>query len=177
MKCDECNKNPAILHFTQYINGQKEEIHVCDLCAKKKGYQTHQEESYSLHDLLSSLFHLSSPDFDRQNSQLFQEKGPLECPACHLTFEGFQRIGKFGCAKCYETFERKLPQIFRRVHSGNIKHVGKIPVRKGSSLHMRKEIEYYREKLKRLIEEEAFEEAALVRDEIKRLEQLKEGGQ
>lgn len=177
MKCNECEKYPATLHFTQYINGQKEEIHVCELCAKKKGYQFQQDESYSLHDLLSTLFHISTPDLDRQSKQLFQQKESLECSKCHLTFEGFQRIGKFGCAKCYETFEIKLPQVFRRVHSGNTKHVGKIPVRKGGSLHMKKELTYYREKLNHLIEEEAFEDAAIVRDEIRRLESLKEGDQ
>src|SRR5699024_5361005 len=174
MKCNECEKYPATLHFTQYINGQKEKIHVCELCAKKKGYQLHQDETYSLHDLLSTLFHISKSEIDRQ---ICNQEESLDSATCHLTFEGFQRIGKFGCATCYETFDVKLTQIFRRVHSGNTKHVGKSPIRKGGSLHMKRELTYYREKLNQLIEEEAFEEAAIVRDEIRRIESLKEGDQ
>lgn len=175
MKCNECQSQPATLHFTQYINGQKKDIHVCELCAKKKGYQMQHGEPYSLHELLSSLFNFNASNLDLHNKQYFQQQAALECPTCHLTFAGFRRIGKFGCAQCYETFENKLPEIFRRVHSGNNKHVGKIPVRKGGSLRAKQELSDYRQKLRELIEQEAFEEAAIVRDEIRRLEQMEEG--
>jgi len=175
MKCNECKKRPASLHFTQIINGQKTEIQVCEVCATKKGYVNHKEDAYSLHDLLTGLFNFSSSQIDLQNPSLFDEIEELKCPKCNITFHDFQRIGKFGCASCYGTFKMKLDSIFRRVHSGNTKHNGKIPKRKGAHLHTKKEIELYRKKLQQLIEQEEFEKAAIVRDQIKNLEAKKEG--
>ncbi|MGM8212729.1 UvrB/UvrC motif-containing protein [Virgibacillus sp. W0430] len=171
MECQECHKRPASLHFTQVINGSKTEVHVCEVCAKKKGYMTYPEEGYSLHHLLSGLFNFESPSLDSHPHAPFQQTQELQCPKCNLTLSEFQRAGKFGCATCYDAFSEKLDPIFRRVHSGNTKHYGKIPRRKGGSLHTKKQLEAYRKKLQQLIEKEAFEEAATVRDKIKQLEQ------
>lgn len=175
MECSECKKRPATLHFTQIINGDKTEVKVCELCAKKKGYMNNAEDAYSLHDLLTGLFNFSSSQIDLQNESVFSEVDDLECPRCNITFNDFQRIGKFGCADCYEAFKVKLDSVFRRVHSGNTMHNGKIPKRKGVKLHTKKEIETYRVELQRLIEQEEFEQAAVIRDEIKKLEEKKEG--
>ena len=175
MRCDECKKRPATLQLTQYVNGQKKEVPVCELCAKKLGYLSQQEETYSFQDLLSGLFNLGSSQIDLQGKHPFEQMEELECPKCHLTFREFQRIGKFGCAECYETFKGKLDTVFRRVHSGNTKHLGKIPKRKQSGLHQRKRLMQYRDELKQLINQEAFEEAAVVRDKIKEIESREAG--
>lgn len=171
MECSECQKRPATLHFTQVINGQKTEINVCEECAKKKGYMSYTDDTYTIHDLLTGLFNFGSSNIDLKNNSFFQEVKELQCSHCGITFDDFQRIGKFGCANCYNTFKTKLDAIFRKVHSGNTKHHGKIPKRKGGKLHTKKEIEFYRAKLKELIEREEFEQAAVVRDHIKKLEE------
>lgn|SRR5690625_414749 len=168
MKCMECHKRPATLHFTQVINGQKTEQHVCELCAQKKGYIANNDEAYSLHDLLTGLF--GSSQMGLQQEKMVNEKEPLECSHCHMSFHDFHRIGKFGCANCYETFKFKLDPILRRIHSGSLQHRGKIPKRQGGKLHVQKELAAYRSKLNRLIELEEFEEAAVVRDKIKQME-------
>lgn len=176
MKCSECNKRPATLHLTQIINGKKTELNVCEICASKKGYINQSEEAYSLHDLLTGLFNFGSSQLELQNENFFSSAEDLQCPKCKMTFNDFQRIGKFGCASCYDAFKSKLDSIFRRVHSGNTKHIGKIPKRKGAHLHTQREIETHREELQRLIEQEEFEQAAVVRDKIKKLEAEKDGG-
>lgn len=177
MNCNECQKRPATLHFTQIVNGAKTEIHVCDVCAKQMGYSMHTEETFSLHDLLTGLFNFNSPQKEMQNQSpsFFQELGEVTCDKCHSTFNDFQRAGKFGCAHCYDAFHSKLDPILRRVHSGNTKHNGKIPKRKGGNLHVKKELELQRDYLQQLIADQNFEQAAIVRDKIKHLEQKKEG--
>lgn len=169
MECQECQKRPATLRFTQVINGNKTEKHVCEVCAKEKGYITYPEEGYSLHNLLKGLFNVESTHLSKHQGQSFQPSKDLHCQKCGLTFTEFQRRGKFGCATCYDVFSARLDPIFRRVHSGNIKHHGKIPKRKGGSLHLKKQIEQYQDKLRKLVEDEAFEDAAKVRDKIKAL--------
>ncbi|HLQ71283.1 MAG TPA: UvrB/UvrC motif-containing protein [Bacillota bacterium] len=170
MKCQECREREATLHLKQVVNGQKKEIHVCDVCAKEKGYKIYPDEGYSLHHLLSGLFNYDSQQMDGHQNAAFKESTELQCPQCQITFSEFKRVGKFGCSQCYETFSDKLDPIFRRVHSGNNTHHGKIPKRKGGDMHIKKKLESYRSELKRLVEKEEFEKAANVRDIIKKME-------
>lgn len=177
MQCTECNKRPATLHFTQIINGEKTEVHVCHVCAQQNGYPSSSDEAFSLHELLTELFNVTSKKLDVNNESFFEQFTELKCDHCQLSFTDFQRIGKIGCNRCYETFKPRLDSVFRRVHSGNTKHSGKIPKRKGGKLHIKKELEMYREYLKQLINDENFEEAAIVRDRIKQLEKEKGGNE
>lgn len=179
MLCSECNKRPATLHLTRIVNGEKIEVHVCDKCAQTEGYLSSFEEPFSLHDLLTGLFNVTakSAKVNLNNEPFFEQFSQLTCTYCELSFDDFQRIGKFGCANCYDSFKSRLDSVIRRVHSGNTEHIGKIPQRKGGKLHLKKELTKYREYLKQLIEEEKFEEAALVRDQIKQLEKDQGGNE
>ncbi len=35
MQCDRCNQRPATVHLTEITNGQKQETHLCEVCAKE----------------------------------------------------------------------------------------------------------------------------------------------
>ncbi|SDK58834.1 UvrB/UvrC motif-containing protein [Sediminibacillus albus] len=170
MECQECHERPATLHFSKIVNGNKTEVHVCEYCAKEKGYMGYDDEAYSLHNLLSGLFKFESTGFSDQQANIPAQQ-ELQCPKCGMNYQEFARVGKFGCAQCYQTFSDKLNPIFRRVHSGNTNHHGKIPTRIGSSIHQKKQLFEYREQLKQLISNEEFEQAAKVRDHIRQLEQ------
>ncbi|MFC4559698.1 UvrB/UvrC motif-containing protein [Virgibacillus kekensis] len=176
MECQECHKRPATVHFTQVINGNKREVHVCEVCSKEKGYMSYPEEGFAFHNLLSGLFNFDASSVEgKQASGSYQQTQELQCSHCGMTYSAFKRAGKFGCAECYRTFSNRLDPIFRRVHSGNTKHQGRIPARKGGDLHLKKQVETYKSKLQRLIENEEFEEAAKVRDEIKKLDKEMRG--
>ena len=170
MQCQECHQRPASFHFQHIINGKKREINLCEVCAQEKGYvQQLQDQGSSLHDLLTGLFNFDSPFIGSQVTEPKQIK-ELQCPACNLTFSAFKELGKFGCATCYETFAERLDPILRRVHAGNTTHIGKIPKRTGGSIQKKRQLEEYRLQLKKLIEQEEFEKAAIMRDKIKALE-------
>ncbi len=169
MECQECNQNPATVHFAQVINGDKTEIHVCQQCAKEKGYVSTEEDAYSLHHLLSGLFNPNSNAMQKQSERESEEK-QIQCKKCGMTYQQFARVGKFGCASCYQTFAEHLNPLFRKVHSGNTVHEGKVPKRVGTDIYQRKKIRDLKLKLQQAIADEAFENAAKVRDEIKALE-------
>ncbi|SFG10371.1 protein arginine kinase activator [Halobacillus alkaliphilus] len=177
MECQECHQRKATVHLTQVINGQKTEVHVCEHCAKDKGYMSYGEENFSLSNLLSGLFHSESPStFKGKQAHTQQQTPQLQCPTCGMTYQEFARIGKFGCGNCYETFDERLNPVLRRVHSGNTTHDGKIPKREGGHLHLKRELDEHKSNLRQLIEQEEFEEAAKVRDKIRTLEsQFHEG--
>ncbi|WP_026569017.1 MULTISPECIES: UvrB/UvrC motif-containing protein [Sediminibacillus] len=171
MECQECHERPATLHFSKIVNGNKTEIHVCEYCAKEKGYMGYEDDAYSLHNLLSGLFNFDGASgLNEQHASSRPSEQRLTCPKCGMTYQEFARVGKFGCAECYQTFSDRLNPVFRRVHSGNTTHHGKIPSRIGSGIQQKRKLGEYREQLKQLIANEEFESAAQVRDKIKQLE-------
>ncbi|GAF66171.1 UvrB/UvrC motif-containing protein [Alkalihalobacillus trypoxylicola] len=167
MKCQDCQERPATLHFTKIINGEKTEFHICEKCAREKGEQFPGSNSFSIHQLLSGLLNFETNGISGHDSPLSAK--PLKCNHCGMTYEEFKRVGRFGCFNCYESFNGKLEPILKRVHSGNKNHSGKIPKRIGGSIQIKKEIEELKNTLKNHIENEEFEEAAKIRDEIKSL--------
>lgn len=177
MECQECHQRTATLHYTQVINGNKTEVHICEQCAKEKGYISYDEDNYSLHNLLSGLFNFESSPLTENQSTTYEPKKKFVCDQCGMSYDEFKRVGKFGCAECYKTFDERLNPIFRRVHSGNTKHEGKVPKRIGGNIHLRKQLDLRKNDLQVLIEKEEFEEAAKVRDQIRSLEkELKQSG-
>ncbi|SHN37151.1 UvrB/UvrC motif-containing protein [Gracilibacillus kekensis] len=169
MECQECKENKATVHFAQVINGDKTEIHVCQKCAKEKGYVSPDEDAYSLHHLLSGLFN-PNPSALHQPTEQEKEEREIQCDKCGMTYHQFARVGKFGCAMCYQTFAEHLNPLFRKVHSGNTVHEGKVPKRIGTDIYQRKMVRDLKLQLQQAIADEAFEDAAKIRDQIKSLE-------
>lgn len=162
MVCQECKVRQATLHFTKIINGKKTEMHLCESCAREKGESIPGTDSFSIHHLFSGLFNMET------NEQMASaQKNTMACPSCGMSYEKFLHVGRFGCGSCYETFSPKLSSVFKRVHGGNVKHVGKIPKRIGHSIQIEKRVEELRDALDLHIRDEEFEKAAELRDEIK----------
>ncbi|GAB0226773.1 hypothetical protein JPSP7_16560 [Staphylococcus pseudintermedius] len=67
--------------------------------------------------------------------------------------------------------------IVRRVQGGHIEHSGKCPKSSQHKRALKKQLEEKRARLELLVAQQAFEEAAIVRDEIQALEQQSEVSQ
>jgi len=160
MLCDICGKNPATVHLTEIIDDQMNELHLCEACAHEKSAQ--MESKFGLSDLLAGLAEFEKPDLDK-------EVAGLKCPNCKLTYADFKKIGRLGCGECYITFKKYLTPLLRRIH-GSSQHFGKSPVRVTKVVKKKLDLADLRYKLQKAIEEEAFEEAARLRDQIRELE-------
>lgn len=160
MLCDKCGKNNATTHIKSVVNGVVTERHLCGYCAAAEGYSKLSHNS--LTDMLASMFG------DIEPSSI----GPAaakSCPVCGAEFSDIAETGKAGCAECYKTFYSELLPYLKRVHGG-VKHTGKIP--NSAPLAVREETpESLRMELNRLVSEEKYEEAAVLRDKIKKLEE------
>lgn len=167
MLCQECQKNQANIHFTKMVNGQKTETHLCEVCAAKHGpfnISIGLPLPFSIHNLLSGL--MQEEDSASVESNVANQ--PLTCPQCGMSYPQFRRQGRFGCPTCYETFDTKLEPLMNRIH-GSAHHDGKVPLRGGKGLEHRRRLDDLKGKLLQAVAKEAFEEAAKLRDEIKRL--------
>ncbi len=157
MLCQSCGENNASIHFTKIINGNIEEKHICETCAKK-GNEFEFDLPFSFHDLFAGLMGtIKESEVERKSE---------ECIECGLTHREFSKTGKFGCVNCFKVFEKEVDSLLKGVHGHN-NHIGKIPIRLNNKIVYKKEIESLKEKLEELISKEEFEKAALVRDEIK----------
>mgnify|MGYP000869329073 CR=1 FL=1 len=167
MLCQVCNKNNATVHYTKIINGEIEELHLCDECAMNNN-EFGFNPTFSFHKLLTGLID------SIQGEPAKEEADDIVCPSCGLSYLKFKQTGKFGCANCYDSFKTKLLPLFKGIHGHN-EHIGKIPKRANQNIIKRKEIGKLRKELDELVSKEAFEKAALVRDKIKELENELDG--
>lgn len=161
MLCDICKKREAIVYITKFEHGERTELHLCAQCAQKQG------ELDSFRD-----FNIIDNDFFRKMAYPSYQGEDAEepvCTACGMTYSEFNRLGKFGCPQCYEAFKDELPPLMRRIH-GHSKHVGKVPNRGVGVFRTATQIKRLRQHLQTLVQEERYEEAAKVRDEIRALQ-------
>jgi protein arginine kinase activator len=161
MLCDICGKNPATVHLTEIVDDSMKELHLCEECARKKSQD--MEQNFGLSDLLGGMADLSKPEKDKEASL-------VKCSNCGLTYADFKKIGRLGCGECYNAFKKFLAPLLKRIH-GSSQHVGKTPTKSAKGLKKKIDIQELRNKLQRAIEQEQFEEAARLRDQIKELEQ------
>ena len=75
-----------------------------------------------------------------------------------------------GCPACYEAFKEELEGTIRSIH-GNTKHVGRAPARFRQGRERQDKLAQLRAQMKEAIANEAFEQAAALRDEIRSLEE------
>ena len=162
MLCEVCKQTQATVHLTEIVNDQMTELHLCEACANQKGTQV--ESHFGLADLLSGLS-------DYGKTQEPEEIATKACPSCGMTYDDFRKVGRLGCGECYATFRRSLGSLLKRIH-GSPLHLGKSPVRLlRSSRDSKMELLDLKRKLEGAIDQEEFEEAARLRDQIRRLEQ------
>ena len=168
MLCDECGNRPANVHITKMVNGVKSEFHLCEECAREKGeLSLISESTFSFPSLLTGLLqtgHGIGMPVSMPGRRMVER-----CNNCQLAFSTFTNRGFLGCSECYSQFGPRLEPLIRRIH-GNCQHTGKVPKRIGGTAGIRREIENLRNHLEKLVSDEKYEEAAIVRDKIKVLE-------
>jgi protein arginine kinase activator len=98
------------------------------------------------------------------NNDLIKTVDKNECPQCKSTLTSIKQQGKVGCPMCYMTFESYFDSLLEQVH-GKKTHQGKKPNKQHNS------IKDLKNKLQEAIKNEKYEDAAVLRDAINRLEE------
>lgn len=164
MLCENCKKNIATTHIKTSVNGTVTEMHLCSQCALKQGIGDEFIMNSTFSDMLSSIF---------GDAAALSEKGSTKrCECCNSSFSDIVKTGKLGCSNCYETFFDELLPNLKRIH-GSVKHIGKQVSTEDSNAEpfTAETADSLRKKLKEMIDAENYEEAAVLRDRIKALEE------
>jgi protein arginine kinase activator len=157
MLCCICKDKEATVHLTQIVGEKMQKVDLCEECAKHKG--VNDPAGFSLADLLLGLG--ASQEMEQASG------GPeLKCPGCGFTHADFKKAGRLGCSECYVTFAEGLEALLKSMHKG-IKHVGKIPQALQQSRDLSEKLKSLQKRLDKAVADEDFEQAAVVRDEIK----------
>ncbi len=157
MLCSICKEKEATVHLTNIAGDKMQKLDLCEDCAKNKGMNDPLGFSFA-----DELFGLGA---SQEIEQAGGETG-LKCPACGFTQSDFKKAGRLGCAECYKTFAEPLEGLLKTMHKGT-RHVGKAPESLRQSRDLADRLKQLQKKLAKAIEDENFEEAAILRDEIK----------
>ncbi len=166
MKCTHCHENEANTHITKVINGKREEMHLCSECAEKLGVMDEFNfEPFSMDSFFGNLLGAGA-------SALNSLTGIERCGYCGSSFNDIINTGRVGCANCYDKFEDKLSPSIEKLH-GRTKHVGKsVTYTEEAEEAKAEEISEeakLKEELKKAVQEQRFEDAAVIRDKINAL--------
>ena len=158
MLCNVCKQNEAKVHLTKIVGDKMQKVDLCEDCSKEKGVD--DPTSYS--DLLLSM---GAPPAEPE-PEPSAEPG-VKCPECGYSQADFKKAGRFGCSECYATFGDGLETMLKSMHKGT-RHTGKVPAALQQSRAEAQKLKQLQKRLEKAIAEENFEEAAQLRDEIKR---------
>ena len=169
MTCQRCHIKQATVHMQQIVNGEKSEVHLCADCASAQADIQLSFDNFFQGFLNSFL----SQQMQSAPSQA-ASAAAVKCQGCGLSYPQFKSVGRLGCAQCYDTFRRELSAIFKNVQGSGV-HQGKFPKNFGAALIRERRVENLKAALARAIANEAYEEAARLRDDIRLLQQESRG--
>ena len=158
MLCDVCKKNESTVYLTQIVEGKMQKVNLCEDCAKEKGVS--DPTGFALADLLLGL---------GAAQQIEHGKPSQKCPVCGFTQADFKKTGRLGCSACYDTFSDGLANLLKGMHKG-LRHTGKMPAKLSRRLAMADRVKSLETELKQAVNDEKYEDAARLRDEIQKLE-------
>jgi len=156
MLCCVCKEKPATVHLTQIVGDKMQKLDLCEECAKAKG--VNDPAGFALADLMLGL---------GAAQEVEQAVGAeLKCPRCGFSQADFKKSGRLGCPECYKTFSEGLGGLLKTMHKGT-RHTGKAPEALRKTRENSDRLKTLQKKLTKAIEDENFEIAATLRDEIK----------
>jgi len=140
--------------------GIVQEQHLCEACAEAANLPHMPVVKKSVAEIWKLL---------QGAAQRGRREASVACPDCGMTLIEFRQRGRFGCPKDYEVFTPHLRDLLERIH-GATKHVGRVPGLDPSALERLQRVNELQKELEAAIREEAYEQAARLRDELKSLQ-------
>ncbi len=154
--CDLCDK-PAIYHDVRIVNNVPNTVHLCKEHAIEAGID------------------IAQSDFSVVLKIQEQSKSPIKsCPDCGMTIPDYKKATLLGCPTCYETFSGELDGVIKRVQNNKSEHIGSCPNQLGESTQRELLIRNLLKELNEAVQTEAYEKAAVIRDQIKTLHEQKD---
>jgi len=189
MLCQKCHQRQASVFISQTVGNETTHAHLCETCAQEQAQATGGMFPFgfnpfaAMSDIVNQFMSMGGMEIQepqhpgRVPPQVEQQS---QCPHCGYQLSTFRQNGRLGCTKCYESFASALAPLISSIH-GNVLHVEETAAKQRTAPSAKKNppqpsksqnpgIEALREKLAEAIQNEKYEEAAKLRDEIHKIE-------
>lgn len=137
--CSNCKS----YQITDVQKGEIIQIEICEKCAMYK-YKS----------------------FNIDHSIKIEEKNLKTCKGCNSSYSDLLEKSRIGCEHCYDAFCENILDLLRRCQVSN-KHIGKKP--KIYKNTCKEQIDLFHQKMKIAVDSENYEEAAILKENIKKL--------
>jgi len=189
MLCQRCHQRQATVFFSQTVGNETTQAHLCEVCAQE------QTQAYggmfpmgfnpfaAMSDFVNQFMNWGGGEIQEvQPGRISPAAAGLEaqCPHCGYQLSTFRQNGRLGCTRCYESFKAALDPLISSIH-GNVRHMEESGEKEKKASQVQKvppapaepknpQVRLLRDKLKEAVQNEKYEEAARLRDEIHQLE-------
>lgn len=173
MECSFCPGCSATCHLTKLIDGKVIEVHVCEKCIPQVNdpnlidFDIWDEVSKlaktkGVKDPMASLETLNAAEISAKSLMISPHSTTGgHCPSCGFTSEDLRKTGRLGCPDCYQVFSSMLDEVISDCQKGT-QHFGKIPKAEEST-----RLKVLEVLLEEAVGSERFEDAAILRDQIR----------
>lgn len=188
--CDDCQMRPATVQLQQVNNNVQIEKSLCQVCVQRyaPGVAFGMNPAQMM-QMMPQLMQMM-PQMMQMMPQMMQmmqaaQQQPvvqapqmpvvgglahLRCEHCGYSLENLRQTSMLGCPECYRAFAPQMQTLLRRAQGGAVQHHGKVPSRWGGKLRVTRQIEVLRGQMEEAVQQERFEDAARLRDEIRGLQ-------
>lgn len=168
MLCERCQKNKATLLINEYTQGKTRASYLCNQCAELQPNIAGIDQP-TFENFLSGILEMALGNHTQNLTTKQTKQNELVCSKCKMKASEFRKNGRFGCSLCYDTFDSILEDALKKIQPSN-EHVGKVPKSLLPFITVKREVEKLKRQLKEAVEEEKYELAAKLRDQIIELE-------
>jgi protein arginine kinase activator len=154
--------------LTQIVEGKMQKVNLCQACSKDRGVE--DPTGFALTELLAGLgTSIQTEKPAPGHAAAESPAGPVQkCPVCGFTQADFKKTGRLGCSECYQTFAESLGNLLKAMHKGT-SHTGKMPERVWRQHELSERMKSLEMDLQKAVQDEDYENAAQLRDQIRRL--------
>lgn len=167
MLCQACKERSATIHLTEINNGQRNETHLCPDCAQQQGLSI--QSQIPLNELLNSLLNTQQEQAQNDAKEPDAAEPERACPVCGMTLKRFAKDPLLGCPHDYTEFQTELMPLIEQSQNGRNHHCGKVPARTGQQDRIQVELAKLQQQLDQAVNNEDYETAAALRDQIEGL--------
>lgn len=171
--CDECGVNEAVYTVSVMMGGEVTQRRLCPDCMAKMNMNL---SAGNVKKMLSAILSALTGQEDAQEETHAPEEDAddlLTCERCGMTLGRFTKAGKLGCPHCYTAFREKLTPMLQQIH-GRVQHAGRTPTMDEAAQQRRSACDRLTRHLQAAVMVEDYETAAILRDQLRRLNE--EGG-
>ncbi len=169
--CEECGVNEACYTISVMMGGQVTQRHLCADCMAKMNMNL---AAGNIKHLLSAIMSAISGTAEEAAAAVAPETDVV-CERCNTTLSQFTKSGKLGCPHCYTSFREQLTPMLQQIH-GRVQHAGRKPLDTEAAQRRRAVYDRLSRQMEQAVAMEDFESAAILRDQLRRLNHP-EGGE